>query len=605
MANTTILNLPVAVTLDGTEPVEIVQPPNSTAGVSKRATTGQIAQLATLGGNPSGYPFIIATPNSYLASSRVLAVNSDLQLTDGGAGGSMTIGPISTGAVSYAKFQQTPPQTLLANGAATTGNIGSVTLGGAFTLNTSTLVIATNAIDNTLIRQSGPLSVIGRSANSTGNVADISGTAGQYLQVNSSGTALSFAALPSSRTVLTSARTYYVNSSTGSNANSGLTTGTAFATIQFAVNTILNNIDRGGQTVTISALGTFNEDVAISSSWTGSGSTVLDGGSSTSTSLNGTTIALLAENDAILTYQNIKITSAAYGIVIRMGGVLYQGAGVDIGSCPNVQISAASNGAWQPNADWTLSGGANAATGSFLDVSHNAECRNVGFKPTFTANATYGRAFVSCRGDSDLVWQAPAPVNGTYTITGARYYIDGNANIYGGAAGTLGESFFPGTSSGTIVGGGIYDNVAGQVPGATSNTSAMAGRVGEYISATTDIASRISLTSNTAANVASILLTPGDWDVQGNVGYAAGTTTVTTFALSTINTTSGTLPTSPDSGARNAWAGSVTGNTLPCLPTGNTRVNTSANVTAYLLAFATFTTSTASAFGFIGARRAR
>jgi hypothetical protein len=43
MANTTIPNLPLAISLDGTEQLEIVQ-----AGTSKRTTTGAVAGLTTL-----------------------------------------------------------------------------------------------------------------------------------------------------------------------------------------------------------------------------------------------------------------------------------------------------------------------------------------------------------------------------------------------------------------------------------------------------------------------------------------------------------------------------------------------------------------------------
>lgn len=61
------------------------------------------------------------------------------------------------------------------------------------------LDVATNGIGNAQLRQGAALSVIGRSVNSIGNDADISATGGtQCLQTNSGGTAVVWAACPSS-----------------------------------------------------------------------------------------------------------------------------------------------------------------------------------------------------------------------------------------------------------------------------------------------------------------------------------------------------------------------------------------------------------------------
>lgn len=59
MANVSILDLPVAVGLDGTEWAEIVQ-----AGVSRRATTAMIASLAT-GGGAFAVPIIVTAAGVY------------------------------------------------------------------------------------------------------------------------------------------------------------------------------------------------------------------------------------------------------------------------------------------------------------------------------------------------------------------------------------------------------------------------------------------------------------------------------------------------------------------------------------------------------------
>src|SRR6185437_4211547 len=59
--------------------------------------------------------------------------------------------------------------------------------------------VAPNGVGNAQLRQGSPMSVIGRSVNSTGNDADISAIGGtQCLQTNSAGTAVVWAACPSS-----------------------------------------------------------------------------------------------------------------------------------------------------------------------------------------------------------------------------------------------------------------------------------------------------------------------------------------------------------------------------------------------------------------------
>lgn len=67
---------------------------------------------------------------------------------------------------------------------------GDVTASGSGSV---TATISNNAVTNAKLRQSSPFSVIGNGTSSTANVADISGTAGQVLFVNSAGTSLGFA----------------------------------------------------------------------------------------------------------------------------------------------------------------------------------------------------------------------------------------------------------------------------------------------------------------------------------------------------------------------------------------------------------------------------
>lgn len=159
-----------------------------------------------------------------------------------------------------------------------------------------------------------------------------------------------------------------------------------------------------------------------------------------------------------------------------------------------------------------------------------------------------------------------------------------------------------------VVGGGASAPPAtianGQLPATATNDAGAAGKVGEYISATVLAGSAVSITNNTAANVASISLTAGDWDVSGTVSSKVAGSTVMTTLYGWISATSATLPTSPNSGAYANWAGSVTGGDVT-LATGTIRISIASTTTIYLGAQSGFSVSTNASYGFIGARRAR
>jgi hypothetical protein len=142
--------------------------------------------------------------------------------------------------------------------------------------------------------------------------------------------------------------------------------------------------------------------------------------------------------------------------------------------------------------------------------------------------------------------------------------------------------------------------------GTTTNDNAAAGYIGEYISSTVLIGAEVTLTNATPANVTSISLTAGDWDVSGQVSFdPAGTTQGTVFAGG-INTVSATLPTAPGAGAYflNTDVPGTAG-TANYGPVGVVRISISTTTTVYLVAQSNFTVSTMKAYGFIGARRSR
>ncbi|WP_250533990.1 hypothetical protein [Caballeronia sp. AZ10_KS36] len=138
------------------------------------------------------------------------------------------------------------------------------------------------------------------------------------------------------------------------------------------------------------------------------------------------------------------------------------------------------------------------------------------------------------------------------------------------------------------------------IVGTATNDNAAAGSVGEYVS---NSATGVALTSGTAANITSVSLTAGDWDVSGTISFVpAGTTVPSAFncGTSTTSATLGALGTQTFSASSAFPAGSAQGLAAP-----TQRISVSATTTVYLVGSSAFTTSTMTANGFIRARRVR
>lgn len=143
--------------------------------------------------------------------------------------------------------------------------------------------------------------------------------------------------------------------------------------------------------------------------------------------------------------------------------------------------------------------------------------------------------------------------------------------------------------------------------GTSTNDDAVAGFVGEFVSAVLVSGSAISLTTATTAGITSISLTAGDWDVSAVVAFVTAATTSVTLQIGGISTTSATLPTTVSYGGLTQLAleAEVPGAATAALPVPVTRISVASTTTVYLVASATFTVSTMTGYGGIMARRAR
>lgn len=133
--------------------------------------------------------------------------------------------------------------------------------------------------------------------------------------------------------------------------------------------------------------------------------------------------------------------------------------------------------------------------------------------------------------------------------------------------------------------------------------------LGTLTTSSIPVGSAVSLTTATPANLTSISLAAGDWDISGVIDFAPAATTSVTNITASASLTSATLsgqtggsglgtdPTMAWNQAASVPAG-VMGLEVPAV-----RLSITKTTTVYLVAQATFTVSTMTAYGTIRANR--
>src|SRR5260221_2308651 len=140
------------------------------------------------------------------------------------------------------------------------------------------------------------------------------------------------------------------------------------------------------------------------------------------------------------------------------------------------------------------------------------------------------------------------------------------------------------------------------VQGSNTNGSVSAGYVGEFVSSYKASGSPVALSTNTPANMTSISLTAGDWDVEGNVNFSLTGATTTAFQAG-LSSTSATLPTD-GSECYSAVVTTILTDTETIELTLK-RFSLSGTTTIYAVATATFSVGSIGVFGGLTARRIR
>lgn len=147
---------------------------------------------------------------------------------------------------------------------------------------------------------------------------------------------------------------------------------------------------------------------------------------------------------------------------------------------------------------------------------------------------------------------------------------------------------------------GYHQAVADQInnlrSGRVDGLPAAPGQVGEVI---VSVHSPVVMFSGVAADIASLMLDPGDWDVSGNVRFVPDPTTHPLDITGSVSLASGAFGLTITS----FGAAFTVGAALAVDAGGVTQVNVSASTVVYLVARAGFTGAGMSAIGIIRARR--
>ncbi len=155
----------------------------------------------------------------------------------------------------------------------------------------------------------------------------------------------------------------------------------------------------------------------------------------------------------------------------------------------------------------------------------------------------------------------------------------------------------------TIQVGGVTIS-KGQYPGTTTNDAATAGNEGEYIESVVLSGSATSLATGTAKTITSISLPAGDWDVNGTIYYVIAASTTITLLYAAMSGTTNTQDSVPGKFAQQIFASFAPSSTMS-LTLPPYRLSLAGTTSQFLVAQATFATSTMTAYGIIRARRVR
>jgi hypothetical protein len=250
------------------------------------------------------------------------------------------------------------------------------------------------------------------------------------------------------RIKLTANTTFYVSAS-GSDANGGLTSGTPWATLQHAWNTIATQYDLNGFVATVNVSGALTVGLQAVGALVGGACGVIGqqpfvlnflAGSS----LTASSSAIIAAAGTVVSVMGSGTLSASAGNTLYAieGGQIYF-SGITFGPASGNHITAQQGGVVQALGSYTITGGA----GGHLVAANSASINGGGFTVTLSGTPAFSSAFASATIGSSLQMTA---VTYSGSATGQRYVaaFGGTINTNGGGA-----NYFPGSSAGSATTG--------------------------------------------------------------------------------------------------------------------------------------------------------
>lgn len=270
-----------------------------------------------------------------------------------------------------------------------------------------------------------------------------------------------------SQPVLQANKTYYVNASTGSDSNNGLTSGTAFATLQKAVD-VINSFNLNGYGVTVNvANGTYAQTTLRQIN--GTGSIYFQGNSASPSSVViSSTLGSCLKADGCngYTIDGFKVTTSApdlstgdpgAGFFVTSASSLFL-KNINFGACQGFHTFNGTGSTIVFTGSLTISGGLTPnAIGIGASFYSNGGFitwpGGTGTEPTLTISTSVSIPYfilATSSGQTSLLFGS---ITGASNVTGSKYLAALNGVIYTAGAGV---NYYPGSTAGSTQTGGQY-----------------------------------------------------------------------------------------------------------------------------------------------------